>query len=136
VSDTHETIDRKVVHTQNAPGAIGPYSQAIIANGFVFVSGQGAVDPATGKMVGDDVPSQTAQVLKNLSAILEAAGTSLQNVVKTTVFLHDIGQFAAMNAVYAGVFGPNPPARSTVGNLDLPGGILVEIECVAALPRR
>ncbi len=128
-------MNRQVVATENAPKAIGPYSQAIIANGFVYCSGQGPIDPATGKIVEGDVTAQTTQVLKNLSALLQAAGTSLGNVVKTTVFLHDIADFQAMNKVYSTFFGANPPARSTVGGNDLPLGILVEIEAVAVLPQ-
>ncbi len=128
-------MSRQVVLTDKAPKPIGPYSQAIIANGFVYLAGQGPIDPAVGKIVEGGIVEQTAQVLKNLSAILEAAGTSLDQVVKTTVYLHAIGDFALMNKVYAEYFkGPNPPARTTVGDLDLPLGIQVEIEAVAVLP--
>src|SRR5512143_1406194 len=116
-------MSRQVVATEKAPKAIGPYSQAIIANGFVYCSGQGPMDPATAKLVEGDVAAQTTQVLKNLGALLAAAGTSLENVVKTTVFLHDIEDFQAMNKVYSTFFGANPPARSTVGGNDLPLGI-------------
>ncbi len=122
-----------VVKTDSAPKAIGPYSQAIIANGFVYCSGQTPIDPATGKLVDGDVGVQTEQVLKNLRAVLEAAGTSLERVVKANVFLHRMSDFQAMNAVYGQVFSINPPARSTVGNLDLPLGALVEIELIALL---
>lgn len=122
------------VHSDNAPAAIGPYSQAIIANGFVFCAGQTPLDPATMQLVEGDIGVQTAQVLKNLSAVLEAAGTSLANVVKTTVFLHTMDDFAAMNAVYATFFTGTLPARSTVANLNLPRGAQVEIELVAVLP--
>jgi 2-iminobutanoate/2-iminopropanoate deaminase len=128
-------MNRQVVATEHAPKAIGPYSQAIIANGFVFCSGQGPIDPATGKLVEGDVTAQTTQVLKNLSALLAAAGASLENVVKTTVFLHNIADFQAMNKVYSTFFASNPPARTTVGGNDLPLGILVEIEAVAVLPQ-
>ncbi len=127
-------MSRQVVHTENAPKAIGPYSQAIIANGFVFTAGQGAIDPATGQLVEGGVSEQTRQVLKNISAILQAAGTSMEHVVKTTVYLHAISDFQLMNKVYAEFFAANPPARTTVGDLDLPLGIQVEIEAVAVLP--
>ena len=124
-------MHRQTVSTEHAPKAIGPYSQAIIANGFVFCSGQIAIDPATGELIQGDIAAQTAQVLTNLRAVLEASGASLDTVVKTTVFLHCMADFEAMNAVYGEVFKDNPPARSTVGNLDLPRGVLVEIEAVA-----
>ena len=126
---------RQVIFTDNAPKPIGPYSQAIVANGFVYVAGQGPIDPAVGKIVEGGIVEQTAQVLKNLSAILAAAGTSLDQVVKTTVYLHAISDFPLMNKVYAEYFnGPTPPARTTVGDLDLPLGIQVEIEVIAVLP--
>ena len=124
-------MHRQTVSTEHAPKAIGPYSQAIIANGFVFCSGQIAIDPAKGELIQGDIAAQTAQVLSNLRAVLEASGASLDTVVKTTVFLHCMADFEAMNAVYGEVFKDNPPARSTVGNLDLPRGVLVEIEAVA-----
>ena len=127
-------FNRQPVQAANAPAPIGPYSQAIIANGFVFVSGQTPLDPATGEMISGDIAAQTARVLDNLAAILAAAGTSLQNVVKTTVFLHAMSDFAAMNAVYAARFGEVPPARSTIGGLELPRNAQVEIEVVAILP--
>jgi 2-iminobutanoate/2-iminopropanoate deaminase len=127
-------MSRQPIHTESAPKAIGPYSQAIVANGFVFCSGQTGIDPATGKLVEGDVQVQAERVLNNLKAVLEAAGTSLANVVKTTVFLHDMADFQAMNAVYARFFPENPPARTTVGNLNLPLNCLVEIEAVAVLP--
>jgi len=130
---TSSNINRQPVQSSSAPAPIGPYSQAIVANGFVFVSGQTPLDPATGDMIVGDIASQTAQVLDNLAAILTAAGSSLQNVVKTTVFLHSMSDFAAMNAVYATRFGDVPPARSTIGGLDLPRGAQVEIEVVAVL---
>ena len=125
---------RQPVQSSAAPAPIGPYSQAIIANGFVFVSGQIPIDPATGDLIGGDIAAQTARVLDNLTAILATAGSSLQNVVKTTVFLHAMSDFAAMNAVYAARFGDAPPARSTIGGLELPRGAQVEIEVVAVLP--
>jgi 2-iminobutanoate/2-iminopropanoate deaminase len=125
--------NRQPVQSANAPAPIGPYSQAIIANGFVFVSGQTPLDPATGNMIDGDIAAQTAQVLDNLAAILSAAGSSLQQVVKTTVFLHSMADFGAMNAVYAARFGDIPPARSTIGGLELPRNAQVEIEVVAVL---
>ncbi len=127
-------MSRQVFHTENAPKAIGPYSQCIVANGFVFTAGQGPIDPATGQLVEGGVSEQTRQVLKNISAILQAAGTSMDNVVKTTVYLHAISDFQLMNKVYAEFFPANPPARTTVGDLDLPLGIQVEIEAIAVLP--
>jgi 2-iminobutanoate/2-iminopropanoate deaminase len=127
-------MSRQVVHTEGAPRAIGPYSQAIIANGFVFCSGQIALDPATGELIEGDVAAQTERAIQNLQAVLEAAGSSLAHVVKTTVFLQDMADFAAMNAVYAQFFGESPPARSTVGNLALPRGARFEIEAIAVLP--
>ncbi len=123
---------REIIATPNAPAAIGPYSQAVKVNGFVYASGQIPIDPATGKLVEGDIETQTRQVLKNVAAVLSAAGTSLANAVKTTVFLHNVTDFAAMNKVYAEAFaGVQPPARSTVSGLDLPLGALVEIEIVA-----
>jgi 2-iminobutanoate/2-iminopropanoate deaminase len=127
-------MNRQVVHTENAPKAIGPYSQAIVANGFVYTAGQVGLNPATGELVDGGIVEQTAQVLKNLSAVLQAAGTSLDRVVKTTVYLHAISDFPHMNKVYAEFFKTNPPARSTVGDIDLPLGAQVEIEVVALLP--
>jgi 2-iminobutanoate/2-iminopropanoate deaminase len=122
---------REVVATKNAPQAIGPYSQAIRANGFVFVSGQVAIDPATQQVVPGDVAAQTEQVLKNLRGILEAAGTSLEKVVRTTVFLKNMADFSAMNEVYARQFAIAPPARSTVEVARLPKDVLVEIDVIA-----
>ncbi len=123
--------DRSVVSTTSAPGAIGPYSQGIIAGGFVFTSGQIALDPATGTMVGEDVATQARQGIENLRAVLQGAGSDLDRVVKTTVFLIDMADFAAMNEVYATYFIANPPARSTVAVAALPRGARFEIECVA-----
>lgn|ERR1700722_3094070 len=122
---------RDVISTQDAPQAIGPYSQAIRANGFVFVSGQVAIDPSTQQVLGGDVAAQTDRVLKNLSAILHAAGTSLEKVVRSTVFLKSMGDFAAMNEVYGRYFKANPPARSTVEVARLPKDVLVEIDAIA-----
>jgi 2-iminobutanoate/2-iminopropanoate deaminase len=125
--------NKTVVQTESAPKAIGPYSQAIVANGFVFCSGQIPLDPATGNMVEGGIEAQTHQVLKNLTAVLQAAGADLRRVVKTTVFLQSMNDFAAMNNVYATYFTENPPGRSTVEVAKLPRGALVEIEAVAAL---
>ena len=122
---------KEIVSTENAPGAIGPYSQAIRANGMVFCSGQIPIDTSTGEFVSDDVAEQTEQVLKNLGAVLEAAGTGLENIVKTTVFLADMNDFAAMNEVYAGYFSDNKPARATVQAAGLPKNARVEIDCIA-----
>jgi 2-iminobutanoate/2-iminopropanoate deaminase len=121
------------VSTDKAPGAIGPYSQAIKAGGLVFCSGQIPIDPATGEFVSNDVTEQTEQVLKNLSAVLEAAGTSLGGVVKTTVFLADMSDFAAMNEVYGKYFNQTKPARATVQAARLPRDARVEIECIAVV---
>lgn len=119
------------VHTDRAPKAIGPYSQAIRVDGWVYCSGQIALDPATGEVVAGDVAAQTDRVLKNLAAVLEAAGASLSAVVKTTVFLSSMADFAAMNEVYGRHFGNHRPARATVAAAGLPRGVAVEIECVA-----
>jgi 2-iminobutanoate/2-iminopropanoate deaminase len=122
---------RDVISTKAAPQAIGPYSQAIRANGFVFVSGQVAIDPATQQVLGGDVAAQTDRVLNNLSAILNAAGSSLEKVVRSTVFLKDMGHFSAMNEVYGRYFNAKPPARSTVEVARLPKDVLVEIDVIA-----
>ncbi len=124
---------KSVVQTTNAPGAAGPYSQAIIANGFVFTAGQVGLIPETKQLVEGGVQAQTRQALENLKAVLTAAGTNLDHAVKTTVFLMDMNDFAAMNEVYATFFPHNPPARSTVQVAKLPLGAAVEIEIVAAL---
>jgi len=121
----------KPVKTDSAPGAIGPYSQAIAVDGWVFCSGQIPLDPSTGELVQGDIGAQTDQVLKNLAAVLEAAGGSLANVVKTTVFLADMGDFAGMNEVYARHFGDHRPARAAVAVRTLPKNVDVEIEAVA-----
>lgn len=122
---------KEIISTENAPGAIGPYSQAVKTSGMVFCSGQIPIDPSTGDFVSEDVAEQTEQVLKNLSAVLEAAGTSLNNVVKTTVFLADMNDFAQMNEVYTKYFSENKPARATVQAARLPRDARVEIECIA-----
>jgi 2-iminobutanoate/2-iminopropanoate deaminase len=126
---------REAVATDKAPKAIGPYSQGIKAGDFVFTAGQAGVDPSTGKLVEGGISEQTRQVLKNIQAILEAAGTSLDRVVKVGVFLQDMADFTAMNAVYAEFFPPdkNPPARTTVQAARLPLGALVEIDAVALI---
>jgi 2-iminobutanoate/2-iminopropanoate deaminase len=122
---------REVISTPDAPQAIGPYSQAIRANGLVFVSGQVAIDPATQQVIDGDVAAQTERVMKNLAAILKAAGSGLENVVRSTVFLKNVGDFAAMNAVYGKFFSSAPPARSTVEVSRLPKDVLVEIDVIA-----
>lgn len=124
---------KEVVATDNAPKAIGPYSQAIRAGGFVFCSGQIALDPATNQLIPGDVSAQTERVLRNLTAVLAQAGASLEQVVKTTVFLKSMGDFAAMNEVYGRFFTKQPPARSTVEAARLPKDVLVEIDVIAAL---
>jgi 2-iminobutanoate/2-iminopropanoate deaminase len=128
--ETVETV-KQIIATEHAPQAIGPYSQAVVANGFVFASGQIPIDPATGQFVEGGIVEQTEQVLRNVSNLLEAAGTSLARVVKTTVFLADMNDFAAMNETYARFFGAEPPARSTVQAARLPRDARVEIEVVA-----
>ena len=123
---------RDVVLTDKGPKPIGPYSQAIRSNGFLYVSGQVALDPATGEFVGTDIRQQTQRTLQNIKGILEAAGSNMHHVVKTTVFLKDINDFAAMNEVYAKFFTMAPPARSTVEVARLPKNALVEIEVIAS----
>lgn len=122
---------KTIVFTPNAPRAIGPYSQAVRADGLIFTAGQIGLDPSTMEMVAGGVEEQTRQVLTNLKSVLEAAGSSLGRVVKTTVFLTDMANFAAMNAIYAEFFPDEPPARSAVAAAGLPKGALVEIEAVA-----
>jgi len=122
---------RNVITAQNAPKAIGPYSVAIETDGFLFCSGQIGIDPATGELVSSDLEAQTRQVLTNLKNVLEAAGLSLTQVVKTTVFLRDMTDFPKMNAIYAEYFPANPPARSTIAVAGLPKGGAVEIEAIA-----
>jgi 2-iminobutanoate/2-iminopropanoate deaminase len=122
---------RKIISTKDAPQAIGPYSQAIKANGFVFTSGQIAIDPSTQQVVGNDVAAQTERVLRNVSEILEAAGSGLGKVVRSTVFLKNMNDFGAMNQVYGKYFSSAPPARSTVEVARLPKDVLVEIDVIA-----
>jgi 2-iminobutanoate/2-iminopropanoate deaminase len=124
---------RDIISTPNAPQAIGPYSQAINANGFIFTSGQIAIDPATQQLLPADISAQTDRVLRNLSAILEAGGASLAKVIRTTVYLKNMNDFAAMNQVYAKYFPSNPPARSTVEAARLPKDALIEIDAIALL---
>jgi 2-iminobutanoate/2-iminopropanoate deaminase len=124
-------MQRERVTTTGAPAAIGPYSQAIVSDGLVFASGQVALEPETGQLVAGDVQAQTRRALRNLAAVLEAAGTSLTQVVKTTVFLTSMENFTPMNEVYAEFFPGDPPARSTVAVAELPKGALVEIEAIA-----
>ena len=120
----------KQIHTNRAPAALGPYSQAVVSGGLCFTSGQIALSPETGEIVGADITTQTRQVMENLCAVLAAAGTSAERVVKTTCYLADMADFAAFNAVYAEYF-PGKPARSCVAVKDLPRGALVEVEAVA-----
>jgi 2-iminobutanoate/2-iminopropanoate deaminase len=122
---------KEIVHTEQAPKAIGPYSQAIRTNGFVFASGQIPTDPETGQFVAGGIAEQTEQVIRNLSRVLEAAGSGLNRVVKTTVFLADMEEFAAMNEVYGKFFSEEPPARATVEAARLPRDARVEIEAIA-----
>jgi 2-iminobutanoate/2-iminopropanoate deaminase len=122
---------REVIATKDGPQAIGPYSQAIKANGFVFVSGQVAIDPATQQVISGDVAAQTDRVIRNLAGILKAAGSGLEKVVKAGVFLKNIGDFATMNEVYGKYFSAAPPARSTVEVARLPKDVLVEIDVIA-----
>lgn len=124
-------MERTQIRTTEAPAAIGPYSQAIRCGQFVYASGQIALDPASGELVGADVQAQTQRVLQNVQAVLASAGTSLANVVKTTVFLTSMSDFQAMNSVYASYFSGVAPARSTVAVAELPRKALVEIECIA-----
>jgi len=124
---------KEIISTDQAPGAIGPYSQAIKAGGMLFCSGQIPIDPATGEFVPGGVAEQTEQVFKNLVAVLEAGGAGLDNVVKTSVFLADMADFSAMNEVYGKYFASNKPARATVQAAGLPKGALVEIDCIAVV---
>lgn len=126
-------MSRQIVHTDQAPAAIGPYSQAVRAGQFVFTAGQIGLDPTTGQLVADDVAAQTRQVMANLAAVLAAAGSNLGQVVKTTIFLTDMADFAAVNAVYGEFFPAEPPARSTVAVAALPRGARVEIEAIALI---
>jgi 2-iminobutanoate/2-iminopropanoate deaminase len=128
--------DLRTIHTDQAPEAIGPYSQAVVANGFVFTAGQVAFDPKSMQLIDGDVAAQTERVMENLQAILQAAGSDLSAVAKTTVFLRDMNDFAAMNEVYGRWFGGHKPARSTVQAARLPRDVAVEIEAVGVLLER
>jgi len=130
------TGERVVVATPNAPAAVGPYSQAIKVGNMIFCSGQIPLHPKTGEIAGADVAAQTEQVLQNLSAVLDVTGSGLYQIVKTTVYLKNMGDFAAMNEVYARHFPVDPPARATVEVARLPKDVLVEIDCIAVIPHR
>jgi 2-iminobutanoate/2-iminopropanoate deaminase len=127
-------VSLKIVHTDQAPAAIGPYSQGVVANGFLFTAGQIAIDPTTGQIVSGNVAAQTERVMINLAAVLATVGATWKDVVKVTVFLHDMNDFPAVNDVYGKVIGDARPARSTVQVSALPRGVLVEIDAVVALP--
>jgi len=122
---------KKIISTTKAPGAVGPYSQAVEANGTLYISGQIPMDPATGKIVEADIKVQTEQVMKNIGAILEEAGYTFDNVVKSTCLLDNMDNFAAMNEVYGSYYKENPPARAAYGVVKLPLGVMVEIETIA-----
>src|SRR5437016_2486520 len=124
----------KTVHTDNAPSAIGPYSQGIVANGFLFTAGQIAIDPANGQVIAGNVAAQTERVMANLAAVIATVGATWTDVVKTTVFLQDMADFPAVNEVYGRTLGDARPARSTVQVSALPRGVLVEIDAVVAIP--
>jgi 2-iminobutanoate/2-iminopropanoate deaminase len=124
---------KKTIATEAAPKAIGPYSQAVIHNGLAFLSGQIPIDPGTNQLISGDIAAQTERVLENIKAVLQASGSSLDRVLKTTVFLKDMGDFPKMNEVYARYFGQNPPARSTVEAARLPRDVQVEIDAIASV---
>ncbi len=124
---------KTIISTEGAPKAIGPYSQAVVAHGWAFLSGQIPLDPSTNQIITGDIAAQTERVLENLKSVLEAAGSSLERVVKTTVYLKDMGEFAQMNEVYGRYFGSNPPARATVEAARLPRDVSVEIDCIASV---
>ena len=124
----------KIVHTDQAPAAIGPYSQGVVANGFLYTAGQIAIDPSSGQIVAGDVRAQTERVMTNLAAVLGTVNATWKDVVKTTVFLHDMNDFPIVNEVYGHVIGDARPARSTVQVSALPRGVAVEIEAVVAIP--
>lgn len=127
-------MNRKIISTDQAPAAIGPYSQGVVAEGsLIFTAGQIPINPKTGELVRGDIQTQSRQVLDNLKAVLEASGAGLENVVKTTVFLSDMNDFAAMNEIYAEYFPQNPPARSAVQVARLPKDVRIEVECVAVV---
>jgi 2-iminobutanoate/2-iminopropanoate deaminase len=124
---------KTIISTERAPKAIGPYSQAVVSNGWAFLSGQIPLDPATNQIITGDIAAQTERVLENLKSVLEAAGSSLERVVKTTVYLKDMGEFAKMNEVYGRYFASNAPARATVEAARLPRDVSVEIDCIASV---
>jgi 2-iminobutanoate/2-iminopropanoate deaminase len=124
---------KTIISTERAPKAIGPYSQAVVANGWAFLSGQIPLDPVTNQILTGDIAAQTERVLENLKSVLEAAGSSLDRVVKTTVYLKDMGEFAKMNEVYGRYFASNAPARATVEAARLPRDVSVEIDCIASV---
>jgi 2-iminobutanoate/2-iminopropanoate deaminase len=128
-------VTLQTIQTDSAPAAIGPYSQAIVANGFLFTAGQIALDPATGQVITGDVVAQAERVMKNLKAVLDAAGSSWNDVVKATVYLHDMNDFPRVNEVYARALGTARPARSTVQVAGLPRGVLVEIDLIAVVKK-
>lgn len=124
----------KIVHTADAPAAIGPYSQGVVANGFLFTAGQIAIDPKSGQVIAGDVRAQTERVMSNLAAVIATVNATWKDIVKTTVFIHDMNDFPAINEVYGRALGDARPARSTVQVSALPRGVLVEIEAVVAIP--
>jgi 2-iminobutanoate/2-iminopropanoate deaminase len=126
---------KNIISTEQAPKAIGPYSQAVISNGFAFLSGQIPLDPATNQLIEGGIAAQTERVLENLKGVLEAAGSSLDRVVKTTVYLKDMGEFGKMNEVYGRYFPTNAPARATVQAARLPRDVSVEIDCIATVDK-
>ncbi|MBI4713516.1 MAG: RidA family protein [Planctomycetes bacterium] len=129
-------MTKSIISTSHAPVAIGPYSQAVLTNGWLFVSGQIPIDPATDKIISDNISKQTEQVLNNLKAIVEKAGGTMQNIVKTTVYIKDINEFTAMNEVYKQYFTHDPPARATVEVARLPKDVKIEIDAIAVIPPR
>jgi len=127
-------VSIKIVHTADAPSAIGPYSQGVVANGFLFTAGQIAIDPKSGQVISGDVRAQTERVMSNLAAVIATVNATWKDIVKTTVFVHDMNDFPAVNEVYGRALGDARPARSTVQVSALPRGVLVEIEAVVAIP--
>lgn len=125
--------ERKIIHTPQAPAAIGPYSQAVVYHGIAYLSGQIPLDPATGQIVAGGIVEQTEQVMKNLGAVLEAAGSSFSKVLKTTIYLQDLGQFTTVNEIYGRYLTSEPPARATVQVAKLPREVMVEIDAIAAV---
>lgn len=126
-------MDKRIINTAKAPAPIGPYSQAVASNGMLYISGQIPINPASGDLVSSGIQDETHQVMKNLKAILEEAGVSFDNVVKSSIFVANMGDFAAINEVYGSYFGENPPARETVEVSTLPKNVNVEISCIATL---